>query len=57
MAVKKPDEAPDLALAKKLVFDGPGLSLERFTHSETVKGPTPDFLGLLVLWGLTFFTC
>jgi hypothetical protein len=40
---RKGDEASDLALAEKLVFDGHSLCVERFTHSETVKGPTPDF--------------
>jgi len=38
-----PNEGPDLRLVEELVFARRGLDLQRFSHSETVAGRTPDF--------------
>jgi hypothetical protein len=40
---RKPDEEPDLKLAEELIFAPRGLTVERFSHAETVAGRTPDF--------------
>ena len=39
---RKPDEEPDLKLVEELIFAPKGLALQRFSHSETVTGRTPD---------------
>jgi hypothetical protein len=38
-----PQEDIDLQLVQEIVFAARGLTLERFTHAETVAGRTPDF--------------
>jgi hypothetical protein len=40
---RKPDEDPDLKLTEELIFAPRNLSVERFSHAETVAGRTPDF--------------
>jgi hypothetical protein len=41
--MRKPDEDPDLKLVEDLIFAPTGLTLQRFSHQETVAGRTPDF--------------
>jgi hypothetical protein len=41
--MRRPNEIPDLELAKKLVFAPRRLRLERFKRDETLVGRTPDY--------------